>query len=85
MVNIQYLEGIILQFFMSVSLTFFGRVIDGNDTLEAMEKVPVSEKNRPLHEIKLLKARTFSRLYLPIELLFKVTIHANPIADATLR
>ncbi|GJJ08373.1 Peptidyl-prolyl cis-trans isomerase cyp10 [Clathrus columnatus] len=49
--------------------TIFGRVIDGNDTLEAIEKVPVNEKSRPLQEIKLLK----------------VTIHANPIADAQLR
>lgn len=30
------------------------RVIDGADTtLDAMEKVPVNEKNRPLHEIRL--------------------------------
>lgn len=49
--------------------TIFGKLIDGNDTLEAMEKVPVNEKNRPLQEIKLIK----------------VTIHANPIADSTLR
>jgi len=45
--------------------TIFGRVIDGADsTLDAMEKAPVNEKNRPLHEIKLKS----------------VTIHANPLA-----
>jgi peptidyl-prolyl cis-trans isomerase-like 3 len=44
-------------------------VIDGADTtLEAMEKVPVGAKNRPVHEIKVEK----------------VTIHANPIADKAL-
>ncbi|KAF8589432.1 cyclophilin-type peptidyl-prolyl cis-trans isomerase, partial [Ramaria rubella] len=46
------------------------RVIDGADsTLDAMEKVPVNEKNRPLQEISLTN----------------ITIHANPIADARLR
>jgi len=49
--------------------TIFGKVIDGADsTLDAMEKVPVNEKNRPIHEIKLID----------------VTIHANPIAEALL-
>ncbi|KAG8905908.1 Peptidyl-prolyl cis-trans isomerase cyp10 [Tulasnella sp. 403] len=49
--------------------TIFGKVIDGADTtLDTMEKVPVSEKNRPLKEIKILD----------------VTIHANPIAIATM-
>ncbi|KAG8932826.1 Peptidyl-prolyl cis-trans isomerase cyp10 [Tulasnella sp. 418] len=48
--------------------TIFGKVIDGHDTLDAMEKVPVNEKSRPLKEIKLIN----------------VTIHANPIAQATL-
>jgi hypothetical protein len=33
--------------------TIFGKVIDGLDTLEAMERVPVNNKNRPLQEIKL--------------------------------
>ena len=34
--------------------TIFGRVIDGQDsTLDAMERVPVSAKNRPLSEITL--------------------------------
>ncbi|KAG9010997.1 Peptidyl-prolyl cis-trans isomerase cyp10 [Tulasnella sp. JGI-2019a] len=47
--------------------TIFGKVIDGADsTLDTMEKIPVSEKNRPLNDIKLLS----------------ITIHANPIATA---
>jgi len=46
--------------------TVFGKVIDGFDTLEEIEKVPVDEKHRPLEPIKLNN----------------VTIHANPIADA---
>jgi cyclophilin family peptidyl-prolyl cis-trans isomerase len=34
--------------------TIIGKVIDGADTtLEAIEKVPVNAKNRPLNEIKL--------------------------------
>ena len=34
--------------------TIFGKVIDGGDsTLDAMERVPVNNKNRPLNEIKL--------------------------------
>ncbi|PWN53374.1 peptidyl-prolyl cis-trans isomerase-like 3 [Violaceomyces palustris] len=47
--------------------TIFGKVIDGAEdggALDAMEKVPVDEKNRPIHEIRLNS----------------VTIHANPIA-----
>ncbi|CAA7269581.1 unnamed protein product [Cyclocybe aegerita] len=49
--------------------TIFGKVIDGADsTLDAIERVPVNNKNRPLNEIKLTS----------------VTIHANPIADAVL-
>ncbi|KAE9042977.1 hypothetical protein PR001_g3483 [Phytophthora rubi] len=45
--------------------TVFGKVIDGMDTLDAMEKTPVDAKNRPLKEI----------------VIKSVTIHANPIAD----
>ncbi|KAI9136236.1 cyclophilin-like domain-containing protein [Paraphysoderma sedebokerense] len=45
--------------------TVFGKVIDGFDTLDAIEKVPVDEKNRPLQDIKIKS----------------VTIHANPIAE----
>lgn len=49
--------------------TIFGKVIDGADTtLDAIERVPVNPKNRPLSEIKLIN----------------ITIHANPIADAAL-
>ncbi|KAG6878450.1 cytochrome P450 monooxygenase 4 [Termitomyces sp. T32_za158] len=49
--------------------TIFGKVIDGADsTLDVMEKVPVTNKNRPLTEIQLTH----------------ITIHANPIADAQL-
>ncbi|KAF8625380.1 hypothetical protein AX15_005411, partial [Amanita polypyramis BW_CC] len=49
--------------------TIFGKVIDGGDsTLDAMERVPVNNKNRPLNEIRLTH----------------VTVHANPIADAAL-
>ena len=39
--------------------TIFGKVIDGADsTLDAMERVPISNKNRPLHEIKLTHVST---------------------------
>ncbi|XP_075737150.1 uncharacterized protein LOC119160740 isoform X22 [Rhipicephalus microplus] len=41
------------------------RVIDGLDTLEELEKVPVNPKYRPLRDIKLNS----------------VTIHANPFAE----
>ena len=42
------------------------RVIHGLDVLDAFEKVPVDAKDRPTHEIKIIK----------------ITIHANPIAEA---
>ena len=45
--------------------TIFGKVIDGFDVLENIEKVPVGKKNRPLTDIKLES----------------VIIHANPLAD----
>ncbi|GAA99816.1 uncharacterized protein L969DRAFT_142189 [Mixia osmundae IAM 14324] len=46
--------------------TIIGKVIDGLDTtLDAMEKVTVNEKFRPIHEIRLTR----------------VEIHANPLAD----
>ena len=36
----------------------FGKVIDGADsTLDAMERVSVNPKNRPLNEIKLINVR----------------------------
>jgi peptidyl-prolyl cis-trans isomerase-like 3 len=46
-------------------------VIDGAEyggTLDAMEKVPVDAKHRPVHEIRMTG----------------VTIHANPIAQRAL-
>jgi peptidyl-prolyl cis-trans isomerase-like 3 len=45
--------------------TIFGKVIDGFETLEAMEKEPVGKNNKPLNEIKI----------------YSVTIHSNPIAE----
>ncbi|ETV74618.1 peptidyl-prolyl cis-trans isomerase-like 3 [Aphanomyces astaci] len=45
--------------------TVFGKVIDGFDVLDAMEKAQVDAKFRPLKDI----------------VLRNVTIHANPIAD----
>ena len=44
--------------------TVFGQVIDGLEVLEAMEKVPVGKKNRPLADIKIET----------------IVIHANPLA-----
>ena len=43
----------------------YNRVIDGLDTLDAMEQVAVDDKHRPLREIKIKS----------------VTIHANPLAE----
>ena len=48
--------------------TVFGKVIDGWDALSAIERVPCSEKHRPLNEIRLEH----------------LTIHANPLADQML-
>lgn len=45
--------------------TIVGQVIDGFEVLDAMERVPVGKKNRPINEITLES----------------VTIHANPLAD----
>ncbi|KAJ9632256.1 Peptidyl-prolyl cis-trans isomerase cyp10 [Taxawa tesnikishii (nom. ined.)] len=45
--------------------TVFGRVLEGWDTLDKMEKVEVDKKSRPKGKI----------------LIEKVTVHANPIAD----
>ena len=42
------------------------RVIDGFDTLDFIEKVPIDKGNRPLKEIRLVN----------------VIIHSNPIADS---
>lgn len=51
-----------------------------------MEKVPVNEKNRPKTEIKILNVSCIP-LICPFwesrwELIQKVTIHANPLAEA---
>ena len=43
----------------------FGKVIDGFETLDAIERVPTNDKHRPLSEVKLER----------------VTIHANPLAE----
>lgn len=44
--------------------TVFGRVIDGLDTLDKMEKQAVGERDRPVADIRITR----------------VTIHANPLA-----
>jgi peptidyl-prolyl cis-trans isomerase-like 3 len=51
---------------MYIMIYLFNRVIDGVDTtLDALEKVPVDEKHRPIKDIRIRS----------------VTIHANPIAE----
>ena len=50
---------------MSADYTVFGKVIDGWDVLAAIERVPCSEKHRPLTDVRLEN----------------ITIHANPLAD----
>lgn len=45
--------------------TVFGKVIHGFETLDALEKVPVGHKDRPVMDITLQS----------------VTIHANPLAE----
>lgn len=53
---------------LDLKYTVLGKVIDGWDTLDDLEKVPVHEKTfRPTSDIRLRR----------------VTIHANPIADNT--
>lgn len=49
---------------LDLKYTVFGKVIDGFDVLDALEKVPVNAKYRPNKEIKI----------------HSVTIHANPLA-----
>jgi peptidyl-prolyl cis-trans isomerase-like 3 len=59
-------------------------VIDGADsTLDMMEKVPVNEKNRPTKEIRLLNVCLAWRAMHSSLMQVQVTIHANPVADAT--
>lgn len=50
---------------LDLKYTVFGKVIDGFDTLDQLEKVPVNPKNRPLKDVKIVS----------------VTIHANPLAE----
>ncbi|KAL6600949.1 cyclophilin-like protein [Neocallimastix sp. 'constans'] len=50
---------------LDTKYTVFGKVIDGMETLDALEKVSVDEKYRPIQEVKIKS----------------VTILANPIAD----
>lgn len=50
---------------LDLKYTVFGKVIDGFDALDALEKVPVTEKFKPIKETKLRW----------------ITIHANPIAE----
>ena len=45
--------------------TVIGRVIDGFEALDAMERIPVGKKDKPTTDIALTS----------------VTIHANPLAD----
>lgn len=47
--------------------TCFGKVIEGWETIDLMEREPVDGMDRPLNEIKI----------------YKVKIHANPIANQT--
>lgn len=57
--------------------TIFGKVIDGQDsTLDAMERVPVNNKNRPLSDIKLTHVRTcccYFHISLSMTCLFDLT------------
>ncbi|XP_044177342.1 peptidyl-prolyl cis-trans isomerase-like 3 [Acropora millepora] len=51
---------------LDMKYTVFGKVIDGLETLDDLEKLPVNEKSyRPLTDVRIKS----------------VTIHANPIAD----
>eukprot|EP00613_Pedinella_sp_CCMP2098_P001051 CAMPEP_0171636032 /NCGR_PEP_ID=MMETSP0990-20121206/27111_1 /TAXON_ID=483369 /ORGANISM="non described non described, Strain CCMP2098" /LENGTH=175 /DNA_ID=CAMNT_0012207971 /DNA_START=89 /DNA_END=616 /DNA_ORIENTATION=- len=45
--------------------TVIGRIIDGFETLDAMERVPVGKKDKPLSDMHLRS----------------ITIHANPLAE----
>jgi peptidyl-prolyl cis-trans isomerase-like 3 len=45
--------------------TVFGRLLEGFDTLDKLEAIPVDKKNRPLEKVRIEN----------------VQIHANPLAD----
>ena len=48
------------------NINLFSRVIDGGETLDDLEKIPVNEKTyKPLRDVHIQK----------------IKIHANPIAD----
>jgi len=50
---------------LDTKYTIFGKVIDGADTtLDALEKLPVDEKYRPIQDVRI----------------YSITIHANPLA-----
>ena len=50
----------------NIDIDFIDRVIDGGETLDDLEKIPVNEKTyKPLREVHIKK----------------IKIHANPIAD----
>jgi peptidyl-prolyl cis-trans isomerase-like 3 len=53
-----------IQFLESKSHLIYGRVIDGFDTLDAMERLEVDNKNKPIDPIKIVN----------------IQIHANPLA-----
>jgi len=53
---------------LDLKYTAFGKVIDGFDALDALERVPVNEKYKPVKETKLRF----------------ITIHANPIAEESI-
>ena len=52
---------------LDLKYTVFGKVIDGFDTLDSLEKVQVTDKFKPIKETKLRF----------------ITIHANPLAEET--
>lgn len=52
---------------LDMKYTVIGKVIDGGETLDDLEKIPVNEKTyKPLHDVRIQS----------------VKIHANPIADS---
>jgi len=52
---------------LDMKYTVFGKVIDGMEVLDSLEGLPVKERSyRPLSDVKIIR----------------ITIHANPIADA---
>lgn len=56
---------IIIKFYYTILVLYFFRVIDGFDTLDELEKIPVNPKNyKPTTEVRISS----------------ITIHANPLA-----